>query len=97
MHGYLKVDLAIVERVLRESLSDLEAFAAHVEQVVGRIEPGRGRDMRRDIESILYAELKPSLDRPAQFSACLQLKPRFVLSKPPDGQAPPATRRGGDG
>ena len=42
-------------------------------RVVRRIEPGRGRDMRRDIESILYAELKPSLDRSAQLSASPQL------------------------
>jgi uncharacterized protein YutE (UPF0331/DUF86 family) len=31
VHGYLQVDLAIVERVLKERLRDLEAFAAHVE------------------------------------------------------------------
>lgn len=34
VHGYLKVDLAIVERVLREELKDLEALAAHVEKYV---------------------------------------------------------------
>lgn len=37
VHGYLKVDLAIVERVLRESLSDLEAFAAHVDRYLDTI------------------------------------------------------------
>jgi uncharacterized protein YutE (UPF0331/DUF86 family) len=31
VHGYLQVDLAIVERVLNEKLLDLEQFGAHVE------------------------------------------------------------------
>lgn len=30
--GYLKVDLSIVERVLREELKSLDAFAGHVEK-----------------------------------------------------------------
>ena len=32
VHGYLQVDLGIVERVLKEELQNLEAFASHVEK-----------------------------------------------------------------
>jgi uncharacterized protein YutE (UPF0331/DUF86 family) len=31
VHGYLELDLAIVERVLKEELATLESFAAQVE------------------------------------------------------------------
>jgi len=31
VHGYLQVDLGIVQRVLREGLPDLDEFARHVE------------------------------------------------------------------
>ncbi len=31
VHGYLQVDLAVVERVLREKLPEFEEFARHVE------------------------------------------------------------------
>jgi uncharacterized protein YutE (UPF0331/DUF86 family) len=37
VHGYLKLDLAIVERVLRQELANLEAFAAHVEKYADSI------------------------------------------------------------
>ena len=37
VHGYLKVDLSIVERVLREELKSLEAFAGHVEKYLGAL------------------------------------------------------------
>ena len=37
VHGYLRVDLAIVERVLRENLADLEAFAGHIESFLAPI------------------------------------------------------------
>lgn len=36
VHGYLEVDLAIVEKVLREDLSSLESFAAQVESRLER-------------------------------------------------------------
>jgi len=36
VHGYLQVDLDVLERVLRERLDDLEAFARYVEE---HIEP----------------------------------------------------------
>ncbi len=32
VHGYLQVDLTVVERVLREELDNLAAFAVHVEK-----------------------------------------------------------------
>jgi uncharacterized protein YutE (UPF0331/DUF86 family) len=38
VHGYLQVDLAIVERVLNEKLLDLEQFAAYVEAYLARAE-----------------------------------------------------------
>lgn len=36
VHGYLQVDLDIVQRVMRESLQDLEDFARHVEAYLAR-------------------------------------------------------------
>ncbi|MGH8722838.1 MAG: type VII toxin-antitoxin system HepT family RNase toxin [Burkholderiales bacterium] len=36
VHGYLQVDLAIVETVLREKLQDFEVFARHVETHLAR-------------------------------------------------------------
>lgn len=36
VHGYLKVDLAVVETVLREKLQDFEVFAGHVERRLSR-------------------------------------------------------------
>jgi len=36
VHGYLQTDLAIVERVLREKLAELEDFAARVEDYLER-------------------------------------------------------------
>jgi len=34
VHGYLQVDLAVVERVLREELGNLAAFAVHVDKYI---------------------------------------------------------------
>jgi len=34
VHGYLQIDLAVVERVLREELDNLETFAVHVEKYI---------------------------------------------------------------
>jgi uncharacterized protein YutE (UPF0331/DUF86 family) len=39
VHGYLKVDLSIVERVLREELKNLEAFARYVETYLDEAKP----------------------------------------------------------
>lgn len=36
VHGYLQVDLGVLERVLREGLGDLEEFALQVEAYVAR-------------------------------------------------------------
>lgn len=36
VHGYLQVDLAVVERVLKENLPDLEQFAARVDTYLAR-------------------------------------------------------------
>jgi uncharacterized protein YutE (UPF0331/DUF86 family) len=36
VHGYLQVDLDIVAGMLREKLSDFEAFARHVEEHLSR-------------------------------------------------------------
>ena len=36
VHGYLQVDLAIVQRVMAEGLQDLEDFARHVETYLAR-------------------------------------------------------------
>jgi uncharacterized protein YutE (UPF0331/DUF86 family) len=36
VHGYLKVDLAVLESVLREKLPQFEEFARHVEAYVAR-------------------------------------------------------------
>ena len=36
VHGYLQVDLAVVERVLKEELDNLAAFAVHVNQYIDR-------------------------------------------------------------
>lgn len=36
VHGYLQVDLAVVERVLKEKLTDLEQFASQVETYLAR-------------------------------------------------------------
>jgi uncharacterized protein YutE (UPF0331/DUF86 family) len=36
VHGYLQVDLAIVEAVLREKLDDFEAFARQVESYLSQ-------------------------------------------------------------
>jgi uncharacterized protein YutE (UPF0331/DUF86 family) len=38
VHGYLQVDLAIVERVLNEKLLDLEQFATDVEAYLARLD-----------------------------------------------------------
>jgi uncharacterized protein YutE (UPF0331/DUF86 family) len=39
VHGYLQVDLGIVQRALAESLDDLEQFAASVEAYIHRARP----------------------------------------------------------
>lgn len=39
VHGYLRVDMSIVERVLREELKNLEAFARHVETYLDAAKP----------------------------------------------------------
>lgn len=36
VHGYLQVDLAVVERVLKQELGNLEAFAHHVEKYLDK-------------------------------------------------------------
>lgn len=36
VHGYLQVDLAVVERVLKEKLTDLDQFASQVETYLAR-------------------------------------------------------------
>jgi uncharacterized protein YutE (UPF0331/DUF86 family) len=36
VHGYLQVDLAVVEQVLKEKLDDLEVFAGHIEAFLDR-------------------------------------------------------------
>lgn len=36
VHGYLQVDLAVVEQVLKEKLDDLEVFAGHIEAFLHR-------------------------------------------------------------
>jgi uncharacterized protein YutE (UPF0331/DUF86 family) len=40
VHGYLRVDLGVVQRVLAESLDDLERFASSVENHISRYKPG---------------------------------------------------------
>ena len=39
VHGYLQVDLDVLERVLREKLTDLEEFAVRVEAYLALIRP----------------------------------------------------------
>lgn len=36
VHGYLQVDLAVVEQVLKEKLDDIEVFARHIEAFLDR-------------------------------------------------------------
>ena len=36
VHGYLQVDLAVVEQVLKEKLNEFEAFASHIEAFLDR-------------------------------------------------------------
>lgn len=36
VHGYLQVDLAVVEHVLKEKLPEFEAFASHIEAFLDR-------------------------------------------------------------
>ncbi len=38
VHGYLAVDLQVVEQVLRDRLPDFEEFAARVEQYLGDVQ-----------------------------------------------------------
>lgn len=40
VHGYLQVDLGILERVLRENLPELDEFAERVEAHLRQIAPG---------------------------------------------------------
>jgi uncharacterized protein YutE (UPF0331/DUF86 family) len=37
-HGYLQVDLSILERVLKENLRDMEQFAGDVEAYIAQID-----------------------------------------------------------
>jgi uncharacterized protein YutE (UPF0331/DUF86 family) len=37
VHGYLQVDLDVVQNVLRDGLQDLDAFAAHVERYLSSL------------------------------------------------------------